>query len=152
MTTMRTNLRRNQRGAALIETAITIPIMLLVAVGIFEFGRAYQTWQVLTNAAREGARQAVLDRPDGRRGATTRAELHDRRRVAECRRRADILIERNVPFGTNTASRITVNYPFNFMVLGWGRPAGPGGSHRRRSAHDAVVRADAERIAGESNA
>ena len=25
-------------------------------VGIFEFGRAYQTWQVLTNAAREGAR------------------------------------------------------------------------------------------------
>ena len=29
-------------------------------VGIFEFGRAYQTWQVLTNAAREGARMAVI--------------------------------------------------------------------------------------------
>ena len=60
MTTMRTNLRRNERGAALIEAAITIPIILLIAVGIFEFGRAYQTWQVLTNAAREGARQAIL--------------------------------------------------------------------------------------------
>ena len=35
--------------------------MLLISVGIFEFGRAYQTWQVLTNAAREGARIAVID-------------------------------------------------------------------------------------------
>ena len=47
---------RNQRGAALLETAITLPLVLLVSVAIFEFGRAYQTWQVMTNAAREGAR------------------------------------------------------------------------------------------------
>src|SRR3712207_104148 len=51
---------RSQRGAALVETALTVPLILLVTVGIFEFGRAYQTWQVLTNAAREGARVAVL--------------------------------------------------------------------------------------------
>jgi len=57
---MRTRLRNNERGAALLETAITIPIILLICVGIFEFGRAYQTWQVLTNAAREGARVAIL--------------------------------------------------------------------------------------------
>jgi Flp pilus assembly protein TadG len=57
---MRTRLVKNERGAALLETAITIPIILLIAVGIFEFGRAYQTSQVLTNAAREGARIAIL--------------------------------------------------------------------------------------------
>src|SRR4051812_30051407 len=51
---------RGQRGQALIETAMTLPLVLLVSVGIFEFGRAFQTWQVLTNAAREGARVAVL--------------------------------------------------------------------------------------------
>ena len=51
---------KSQRGAALLETAITIPLILLVSVSIFEFGRAYQTWQVLTNAAREGARIAIL--------------------------------------------------------------------------------------------
>ena len=50
----------NQRGAALLETAITIPLILAVCISIFEFGRAYQTWQVLTNAAREGARVAIL--------------------------------------------------------------------------------------------
>ena len=48
----------NERGAALLETAVTLPIILMICVGIFEFGRAYQTWQVLTNAAREGARVA----------------------------------------------------------------------------------------------
>src|SRR3974390_3501818 len=51
---------RSERGQALIETAVTLPLLLLVSVGIFEFGRAYETWQVLTNAAREGARVAVL--------------------------------------------------------------------------------------------
>jgi Flp pilus assembly protein TadG len=34
---------RNQRGAALLETAITIPLVLLISVAIFDFGRAYQT-------------------------------------------------------------------------------------------------------------
>ena len=51
---------KSARGAALLEAALTLPLMLLVSVSIFEFGRAYQTWQILTNAAREGARVAVL--------------------------------------------------------------------------------------------
>jgi len=55
----------DQTGQSLLEVALTLPLLLLVAVGIFEFGRAYQTWQVVTNAAREGARVGVLD------GATT---------------------------------------------------------------------------------
>ena len=43
----------------MVETAIAIPILLVLMVGIFEVGRAYETWQVLTNAAREGARMSV---------------------------------------------------------------------------------------------
>ena len=57
---------RREEGAALIETAFVLPIMLLVCVGILEFGRAYQTWQVVTNASREGARVAVLPEYHGR--------------------------------------------------------------------------------------
>src|SRR6266487_5466174 len=49
-----------EEGTAMLETALTLPLLLVVSVGIFEFGRAYQTWQVLTNAAREGARLAVM--------------------------------------------------------------------------------------------
>lgn len=107
---------RNQCGAALIETAITIPLVLLVSVSIFEFGRAYQTWQVLTNAAREGARIAVLpDYTDAQVTSTVRTYLTSGRLSNPSA--ASIIVVRNVPFGTTTASRITVNYPFNFIVL-----------------------------------
>ena len=108
---------RNQRGAALIETAITLPLEVLVSVAIFEFGRAYQTWQVLTNAAREGARVAVLE-------AYTDAQVTDIVKNYLTGGRlpnagsASIQVTRNVPFGSQTASRVTVNYPFQFMVLG----------------------------------
>ena len=34
---------RTDRVTALVEAAIMIPILLLIAAGIFEFGRAYQT-------------------------------------------------------------------------------------------------------------
>ena len=107
---------RNERGAALIETAITIPLVLLVSVSIFEFGRAYQTWQVLTNAAREGARIAVLEQyTDADVTSTVRNYLTSGRLTNAST--ASITVVRNVPFGTVTASRVTVNYPFQFIVL-----------------------------------
>jgi Flp pilus assembly protein TadG len=107
---------RNQRGAALLETAITIPLVLLVTVSIFEFGRAYQTWQVLTNAAREGARVAVLsDSTDAKVSETVRNYMQSGQLPGAAT--ATINVERIVPFGSNTASRITVTYPFNFTVL-----------------------------------
>ena len=114
---MRTRIR-NERGAALIETAITIPIVLLIAVGIFEFGRAYQTWQVLTNAAREGARVAIL-------GETTDDQVRSAVRnymnggALSTPDAARITVVRNLPFngGPATASQVTVDYPFEFIVL-----------------------------------
>jgi hypothetical protein len=88
---------RNERGAALLEAAITIPLILLISVAIFEFGRAFQTWQVLTNAAREGARIAVMAaRPTSRSarasaitstgGGLPLAESTERRRARRARR------------------------------------------------------------------
>ena len=107
---------RNQRGAALIETAITLPLVLLVSVSIFEFGRAYQTWQVLTNAAREGARVSILaDQTDTQVTSAVRNYMSSGRLPNAAS--APVVVERNVAFGGNTASRITINYPFNFMVL-----------------------------------
>jgi Flp pilus assembly protein TadG len=107
---------RNQRGAALIETAITIPLVLLVSVSIFEFGRAYQTWQILTNAAREGARIAVLEGPTDAQVTTTVRNYLTAGRISNASS-ASVTVVRNVPFGSTTASRVTVNYPFQFIVL-----------------------------------
>jgi Flp pilus assembly protein TadG len=108
---------KGQRGAALLETAITLPLILLVSVSIFEFGRAYQTWQVLTNAAREGARIACLPDYTDAQVQTTVTNYLNGGRLANAGG-AQIQIVRNVPFGATTASRVTVNYPFQFMVIG----------------------------------
>ena len=51
---------RSQTGAELVEFAMVLPIMLLVFGGIVDFGLLLQREQVITNAAREGARLAVL--------------------------------------------------------------------------------------------
>ena len=113
---MRTKLRRNELGAALIEAAITIPIILLIAVGIFEFGRAYQTWQVLTNAAREGARVAILsDKTDTEVTSAVRNYMQAGGLPGYAT--AGVVVNRSIALGTNTGSKITVNYPFSFMVL-----------------------------------
>jgi Flp pilus assembly protein TadG len=108
---------RNQKGAALLETAITLPLVLLVCVSVFEFGRAYQTWQVLTNAAREGARVAVLsESTDAEVTSAVKAYMQGGQLPSAAL--ANISVERMVPFATsNTASRVTISYPFKFTVL-----------------------------------
>lgn len=53
--TVRNRLRRD-RGAALVELAVVLPLLLVVIAGIVDFGFALQRYEVLANAAREGAR------------------------------------------------------------------------------------------------
>jgi Flp pilus assembly protein TadG len=48
-----------RRGAAATEFAIVAPIFFLMIIGFLEFGRALMVQQVLINASRVGARQAI---------------------------------------------------------------------------------------------
>ena len=48
-----------ERGGTLVEAAITLTLLFLFILGILEFGRAFNIYQILTNGAREGARFAV---------------------------------------------------------------------------------------------
>lgn len=51
---------RRRFGAATVETALVLPLFLLVLMGIVEIGRALMVAQLLNNAAREGSRAAVM--------------------------------------------------------------------------------------------
>ena len=53
--------RRKRIGAAAVEFAIVAPVFFLMVLGMIEIGRAVMVQQIITNASREGARQAVLD-------------------------------------------------------------------------------------------
>ena len=52
--------RQDEGGQAIVELALTLPLLLLIIMGIFDFGLLFQRYEVVTNAAREGARLAVL--------------------------------------------------------------------------------------------
>src|SRR5262245_65544382 len=51
--------KSTERGAELVEFALVLPILLVVIAGLWDFGRAYRTYQAITNSAREGARLDV---------------------------------------------------------------------------------------------
>lgn len=55
---------RSQKGQALVETALVLPVILAMLLGIFGFGRIFNAQLVITNASREGARLGALGRSD----------------------------------------------------------------------------------------
>ncbi len=64
--------RTGERGAAMVEMAIVLPVLLLLVFGIIDFGRLYNTQVTLTHAAQEGIRDYAIfqDEPQAKTVAT----------------------------------------------------------------------------------
>ncbi len=58
-------MKRTARGQSLVEFALLLPIMLLLAVMLVDLGRAIYYYSVIFNAAREGARYGIIHPTDG---------------------------------------------------------------------------------------
>lgn len=109
-----------QEGTALVEAAFTLPILLFLSISVIEFGRAYQVFQVVTNAAREGARIAVLPGTSDS-DVLNRVQTYLQAGQINDATQASVQINRNTTIsigsGTASASRVEVDYPFSFVVL-----------------------------------
>jgi Flp pilus assembly protein TadG len=70
----RRNRCRRRRGAATVEAALVLPLVLLVFIGIADYARFVATREVVENAVREGARYAVVRTIDG---TTQDAQVQD---------------------------------------------------------------------------
>jgi Flp pilus assembly protein TadG len=53
---------RDDRGQSIVEFAIVLPILGLLIAGILQFGLAFRNYLAITDAARAGAREAVVHR------------------------------------------------------------------------------------------
>jgi Flp pilus assembly protein TadG len=67
---------RRDRGAQLVEFAVTLPLMMVFVVGIFDFSGAFTLKQKLTNAARDAARAAAAE-PASDLGRTLPMSVND---------------------------------------------------------------------------
>lgn len=50
-----------EKGQSLVEFAAIAPILVLLILGIMEFGRAFYAYATIVNAASEGARYSIVD-------------------------------------------------------------------------------------------
>lgn len=47
---------KHQKGAVVVETAIILPLFIIILIGVLEFGIVFHNYLILQNASREGAR------------------------------------------------------------------------------------------------
>lgn len=118
---------RSERGAELIEFALVFPLLLMIVLGIVDFGFMFQRLEVVTNAAREGARIAVLPGYDDSDIAARVCDYVETGGVpidGECASTGDnptVLVEdADIPVDGSTIAgkRVSVTYDHNYMFLG----------------------------------
>ena len=94
--------------------------VILLMVAIFEVGRAYETWQVITNAAREGARMSSTPYSNV---DTTKALIRKYMTDGKLKNASTAAVDVNSNSSITVngqvvgASQVTVDYPFQFIML-----------------------------------
>lgn len=116
-------LLRQRSGQALVEFALVVPMLLLLLLGIFEFARAWNVYQVVTDASREATRRLVVE--------DTLSQAQYAATINSALQRAGLAPLGNVPvpngcrqsFCTNpgtsgTVTTVKLSYPYGFVALG----------------------------------
>ena len=115
---MRTRLS-GERGASAVEFGLIVPILLILVLGIVEFGHAFQVQGTLSAAAREGARAMALRNDQAQaKDAVQAAAAALNPGVTD----AQISISPAAcPTGTSTTNvRLTISYPMPLLTSFFG--------------------------------
>ena len=113
-------IQRAKKGTAMLEMVFVMPLLLLLLFGLCEFSVLFGRYQTLNNAAREGARTAVVFR-SGCNSATVEAEVRDRVRnyaapLGMTLADADISVA-GVCGSSDTSSSVSATFQHTFTVL-----------------------------------
>ena len=109
-------LRQDTRGQAMVEFALVLPLLLILLIGVFEFGRAWNVYHAVTDAARLGARSAVVADP-----VTTQDSVYAIVRRALSRAAIDTsnatISMTGWRTGSGTPASINIQVPYQFVFL-----------------------------------
>lgn len=122
------DLMRRERGAAAVEFAMIMPLLVVLVIGIAEFGRAFQVQGTLSAAAREGVRlMALQNDPAAARAAVRSAAGSLNPALTD----AQIAISPAACPTMNAGStsvRLTVSYPMPYLTGFFGTGIGLTGT------------------------
>jgi Flp pilus assembly protein TadG len=107
---------KREEGAAAVEFALVLPLLVIILFGIIEFGFALYNKEVITNASREGARAGIVQAP---KLTETDIETVAKAYLTNAgwdESKADIIVTN--PEGSFPSSlTVRVDYPYSFAVL-----------------------------------
>lgn len=106
-------IRRLEAGAALVEFAILLPILLLLILGMVAFSRAYNAQITLTQASREGVRVLAITKDANQ--AITATE-----NVASTSLDISQLTITTTACNSGDPTSLTAAYPFTLDIPFWG--------------------------------
>jgi Flp pilus assembly protein TadG len=111
---------KSDKGQNLVEFALVVPLLLLLVIGIAEFGRAWMTKNIMTGAAREAVRMAAVPPPTGMTQAAWDQAIRDRAdnvlNSAGVIPHSVIVIDNLVAYDPVS---VTVTYSFPAMLAGF---------------------------------
>jgi Flp pilus assembly protein TadG len=117
---------RNERGQAMVEFALVLPILMALLLGIIQFGIVFNNYITLTDATRAGARKAAVSRFVGDSGASAKAAVENSAQGLDQSKLAPTISVTASPDWNTPGNDVTVtaSYPYSINILGWTVKAG----------------------------
>jgi Flp pilus assembly protein TadG len=109
---------RRNRGQAMVEFTLILPLLMLLILGIYQFGQTYADYIQVTNAARDGGRKALVSRSD----ASGVADVVTTAKNATWwldKNQTTVTVSPGQPWTTGQSVTVTVTYPYSINLLGF---------------------------------
>lgn len=113
--TQRRRSMHRQDGQALVETALVIPVLLLIVFGALQLGHAFHVWQQVSAAASEGARRAIVSASAANPEEIVASAVVD---AAPNLDSSDLSVNVSSTWRPGDPATVTVGYPMAVAVLG----------------------------------
>jgi Flp pilus assembly protein TadG len=112
---------RGERGASAVEFALIVPLLIMLVLGIAEFGHAFQVQGTLSAAAREGVRaMALRNNPVDAKAVVREAASSLDPDITDPQIKIDVVGSTATtcpPTGAGSTSvRLTITYPMPFLT------------------------------------
>jgi Flp pilus assembly protein TadG len=108
---------RNERGQTMVELAMVLPMLLVLLLGIFQFGVAFNNYITLTDAVRAGARKAAVSRGAANPVADCVNEVLAAKGGLDPAKLGGPTCTSSWTSGSDVT--VTANYPYSISLLNW---------------------------------
>ena len=109
---------RSERGQTMVEFALVLPMLLVVLLGIFQFGVAFNNYVTLTDAVRAGARKAAVSRNSSNPAGDCVAQVMAAKGGLDATELGKNL-SGSSSWTAGSDVTVTADYPYSISLLNW---------------------------------